>query len=623
MRIDFRNGHYCGIGTFEERHVWKQAGFRWSGVRRCWVTEFEEVAKKVNCEWSQRAHQEKSLRQAVNDISVGMSYAYQTDFRSPVPPGLHPRTGKQYEPFRYQDAGVEYFLKRKDSLCADQPGLGKTLQAILLFNADETVQRVLIIAPAGLKAHWKREFDLWKMADVSVGIAHATKRERIQVGVTKKGKPKFKWHETKDYWPDTDVVIINYNILERFEEQIQERVWDLLVVDEAHALKNAESSRTLRILGGSRLEKYKDEKGKERRKRVRYNQIEANRRLFLTGTPIMNRPIELWPLIQACDPNGLGRNWEEYVTRYCEGWFDSMRGTNGAWVVDGASNLEELGQRLREAFMVRRLRKDVQPDLPDKFRQVICVESPEITELVARENELAEALKLYELAVLNGNMSVEEQDGELGTQIVNNAIRSGLAEALSDPDKPNARKLDMEYMTAVTGLEPPAIAILFEEIAKVRRELGIAKLSAVTPWIEEFLEGGEKLVVFAYHSDVVKALAASLEKYQPAVIWGGVPVDRRQAIVDRFQDDEDCRVIICNIDAGGVGYTMTAAATICFVEGDWVPSKLEQCYDRICRIGQTALKLIGFFLVANGSLDCKIAQSAQAKEENISAVMDT
>jgi SNF2 family DNA or RNA helicase len=92
---------------------------------------------------------------------------------------------------------------------------------------------------------------------------------------------------------------------------------------------------------------------------------------------------------------------------------------------------------------------------------------------------------------------------------------------------------------------------------------------------------------------------------------------RRQLEVDKFQEDEDCRLFIGNIQAAGVGFTMTRAHDIAFAEGDWVPSMIEQCEDRACRIGQTAEKIMSYFLVANGSLDSRIAQAAKLKEDNI------
>uniref|UniRef100_A0AB74UGS4 DNA helicase n=1 Tax=Caulobacter phage BL57 TaxID=3348355 RepID=A0AB74UGS4_9VIRU len=360
---------------------------------------------------------------------------------------------------------------------------------------------------------------------------------------------------------------------------------------------------------------------------VWFNPVDAKRRVFLSGTPMMNRPLELWSIVKAFDPDGLGKDWKEYGYRYCAGWFDNMRGPQGSYDFTGSSNEEELGYRLRSTFMVRRNKREVLPELPPKFRQIVLLDSPEIREVVAREDELAEALKLYESNVLKPeNETEDERDIRLGLSILDTAYKYGFHKAVGpdgDPDKPNSRALDLDYAAAVLGLAPPAVAVLFEEIAQVRRELGMAKLPAIIPWVKDFLDAGEKLILFAYHSDVVKALAEALSDYNPAMIYGGTPVHRRQLQVDKFQEDETCRVIVCNLQAAGVGFTMTRAHDVAFAEGDWTPTLIEQAEDRACRIGQTAEKIMSFFLVANGSLDARIAQAAKEKEDNINKVMDT
>lgn len=618
--IHFRNGYFLGLGTWEERELWKKAKFQWSPVRKAWITDSQVVAEAVQgVPWTAAAMAEITHRLTVAETSRELSYAATTMFRPPVPEGLHPRTGKPFEPFPYQCAGVEYVLQRKDTLIADQPGLGKSVVAVLAYNSDANIKRVLIVCPASLKEHWRREFNLWKTRQASVGIAETKYREKFQDGFYKNGEPRFRTVVHDEWWPNTDVVIINYEQLGKFAKQINEQVWELLVADEAHALKTEDSGRTLFILGGSRLELV--EKGKKKKKRVWYRAIEASRRLFLTGTPMMNRPIELWPIAHAFDPDGLGKDKIDFGYRFCEGHFDPSRGKFGSYVFDGASNLTELGMKLRGSFMIRRLKKDVLPELPHKFRQVVILDSPEIREVVAREDELAQALRLYEDSVLYPNETEAEREARVAMQIIERASRMGFDEA-SDPDKPRSRELNLDYAAAVLGLEPSAVATMFEEIAVVRRELGMAKLSAVIPWIKNFLDGGEKLIAFGYHTDVLKKLQEALGEYDPILLYGGVHPNKRQGLVDHFQENERCRLSILQIDIG-VGLTMTRAKDCAWVEGDWGPTKLEQNFDRICRIGQTANKLMGFHLVANGSLDCQMAQRAYEKEEDICEALDS
>ncbi len=648
MRIDFFDNHYVALGHFSEKDEIKRAGFTFHFQKKVWRTASKEVALRLlEADWTQRACDQYEYERSVQEHSYEYSWRAATEYQFPAPPGK--------KGFPFQQAGVEYAMMRKDTLIADEPGLGKTIQAIGVLNADESIKRALFIVPASLKINWYREIDRWMMPDLTFGIAEASRVVREQVGVFKtgkqKGQPRYRMVETiPDFWPGTDIVIINYDILERFESQIKDQGWwDLLVCDECHTLKNEKSKRTLFVLGGS-LTPTKAQKAKHKEKRAAaraaarmetdpvekerlydiaslpdlkkefFNPIDANRRVFLSGTPMMSRPVEFWPLVHAFDPGGLGRDYMDFVYEYCSAYT-----TNYGLDVSGCSNSEQLGRRLREAFMVRRLKREVLPELPAKTRIIVPLDSPEIRALVAREDELSQQLKLYE-SIVTGK-SLDQMEAEQGTSIINYLTRIGYDSTAEDfdPEKPSWKNLNMDYAAAVAGLAPPQVAVLFEEIALVRRELGIAKLSVVIPWIEDFLAGTSetngKIIVFAYHSDVVKAIAEALADYNPAVIWGGTPVMKRQAQVDKFQEDESCRVFVGNIHAAGVGLTLTRAADVAFAEGDWVPAMIQQCEDRACRIGQTADAIMVYFLVANGSLDARIIQAVKFKEENIASVI--
>jgi SWI/SNF-related matrix-associated actin-dependent regulator 1 of chromatin subfamily A len=158
----------------------------------------------------------------------------------------------------------------------------------------------------------------------------------------------------KQEFPKTDVVIINYDILTKFDLLFRE--WDLLILDEAHYCKNNKAARTKAIFGG---------KGQK--------PIKAKRRIILTGTPILNKPIEAYTILKSIAPDQFG-NWKYYTDRYCDAKHDG-------WGVDvsGASNLGELQERLRSTCMVRRLKKDVLTELPAKRRQLIEIEDKAVT----------------------------------------------------------------------------------------------------------------------------------------------------------------------------------------------------------------------------------------------------
>lgn len=604
-RIGYEDGSYVGLGTFEERHLWKQYGFQWKPLKKRWVAPTLAIAQKVpNVYWMEAAVEAAAKASEVADVSYDMSFKGSTDFHVPISEAVR-KKGWDFMPF--QKAGIEYATMRRDTLIGDQPGLGKTIQAIGCQNVDPGLRKTLVIVPASLKENWRREWVLWGSHDYSVGVAETQRKTKVRDGYYKNGKMKWKTVVDEAYFPTTDVVIINYDILDRFP-QIWEMQWDYLVCDECHALKSDESKRTLYVLGGWKRDKTVKPKGGYWIKAV-----EADVRVFLSGTPMLNRPIELWPICKAFDPGDLGRDKEAFGYRYCAGYTDP----GGRLNFSGSSNLEELQELLRQKFMVRRFKKQVLPELPDKTRVVLTLDSPEIKELVARESELAEALGLFEQMVKG---SVEETEAAEGLMISERAVRMGIAEAYAVGEGDNAASvhmLDMDYATAVSGLEPPAVAVAFEEIALVRRELGIAKLPVVLSWVKTFLDGGEKLVLFGYHTDVIEGLIEGLKDYNPAYIYGKVALKRRQEMVDAFQNDDGCRVIIGNIHAMGVGHTLVRAWNVAFAEGDWTPALMEQCEDRVCRIGQESEKIFSYHLVANGSLDARIAQSAKDKSDNI------
>ena len=259
------------------------------------------------------------------------------DLDIPAPEGL------EYMPF--QRAGIAYAMARENTLIGDEMGLGKTIQALGVINADPTIRDVLIICPASLKINWQREAQKWLVRPMTVGIV-----------------------STKEPFPDTDIKIINYDILTKFKSQLRAINWDFLVVDEVHYLKNPKALRTAQVFG-----KWNKDPSKK------IHPLDAKRRAFMTGTPIVNRPIELFPLLKF---TGIFKNWKHFVERYCNG-----HQTRWGWDVSGASNLGELQGKLRSTIMVRRLKKDVLTDLPPKRRQVIELPQNGCVDAIRAERE--------------------------------------------------------------------------------------------------------------------------------------------------------------------------------------------------------------------------------------------
>ncbi|MGI9568528.1 MAG: helicase-related protein, partial [Desulfobulbia bacterium] len=142
-------------------------------------------------------------------------------------------------------------------------------------------------------------------------------------------------------------------------------------------------------------------------------------------------------------------------------------------------------------------------------------------------------------------------------------------------------------------------------------------------WIKEQLEGGtEKIVLFGYHQDVLEIMFKNLKKYNPAMVYGPTAQAKRQAEVDRFQADPECRVILGGWKPLGTGWTLTASSTVVFAEASFVPGDNDQMKDRCIRIGQEAENVSVYYLVVEGSVDATVLAKAANKAHDINQVVN-
>lgn len=486
-------------------------------------------------------------QEALKAESLETSRATDADIDLPLPEGL------SYLP--YQRAGIAYAMKRQNTLIADEMGLGKTIQAIGVNNTDIAARKILIIAPAKIKLNWAKEFVKWDTKGLSVGIiTNNSKKTREAIERWGKGLVSIL---PKAGPFTTDVVIANYDILAKgIADMFREITWDILISDECHKIKNGKAQRTQHLLG--RKEK-RDRKTGEVIPAIA--PIAAKRNVFLTGTPIVNRPLELWPLLERFDPNGLGKNFFKYAQRYC-GAFHNGHG----WDFSGSSNLDELQNKLRSMFMVRRLKSEVLKDLPPKRRSVVVLEAPDsLEEILKREQVAFAALK---------------HDNTLTFESID-----------------------------------------FTAMSKVRKEVADAKAPFVIEYVEDALESLDKVVVFAHHDSVIRKIAEHFGN--AAVFANGTCSDIQvQEAAERFQTDPTCKVFVGSIIAAGVGITLTAASTVIFAELDWVPGNVTQAEDRCHRIGQTDSVNI-YHLVLDGSVDARMVELLIEKQEVIDSALDT
>ena len=543
IQVERRGEVFLAICPFERKDEVKAAGFRWDpGIKRWWTKDPEKVARLTDPEAAERFRREAEEIEAHKAATIALSRAAAADVEIPRPDGL------EYLP--YQRAGIAFALDRPSVLIGDDMGLGKTIQLIGIINADPTLKSILIICPASLKLNWQRELNKWLVRPLRVAIAG----------------PR--------HWPHGyDVVIINYDILTKHKRNIHGRVWDLVGLDEAHYLKNPKAKRTIMVIG-------ENKRGSEP-----VPGIQARRRVALTGTPIPNRPIEAWPIINYLDPTFSSGNFFYYAKDFCDAHHNGY-----GWDFSGASNLDKLQERLRSSIMVRRKKADVLTELPPKVRQI--VELDDETGIAVAE---AESYEEYERDVQDMRVAVE----------------------LAKAEGADA------YQKAVWRLREAA-RVAFESMSEIRRRTAVAKIPQVITHLSDALEAdGHKVVVFAHHKDVVSGILGALRGagVTAVSITGGTDMVDRQRAVDAFQSDPSVRVFVGNIQAAGVGLTLTAAAHVIFAELDWVPGNVTQAEDRCHRIGQRDSVLVQH-LVIDGSIDSKMAKTLIEKQAIIDAALD-
>jgi len=434
---------------------------------------------------------------ATESLSASMATEASEAFSAPAPEGM------AYYPF--QLAGIEFASKRKHTLIADEMGLGKTIQALGAINANPDIKKVMVICPASLKLNWQREAEQWLTRPLSVHVCNGKNPDM-----------------------DADMLIINYERARKLDtmKQLASREWDLLIIDESHRLKNPKALQTKRILGPV-------PKGQESSLFTH-----VKRSIFLTGTPVLNRPRELWPTVSTLAPEQFPRFFS-FGKRFCNAYQERHRGVIH-WNFDGASNLQELQEKLRASIMIRRKKDEVWKEMPEKTRSILPLEP--------NDKSVKQLLK-QEQSILK-NMKVKD---------------------------------DMDWEDIVSTLKGDHVA--FDQIARVRHDLAIAKLPLAIEHIANALEQQNKVVVFAHHRDVVEGIEEAFGDVA-VKLYGGMKDSDKQKAIDRFQNDQECKVFVGSILASGVGITLTAASIAIFAELDWVPANVFQAEDRLHRIGQ-------------------------------------
>lgn len=421
--------------------------------------------------------------------------------------------------YPFQRTGVKFLDMRRRCLLGDDMGLGKTIQVLAWAAVRCNIRPITIVCPASVKYYWEREAHIWLPNDsVSVLNGRTVDPNLVRASIR----------------------IVNYAILSDWGRVLRKSA--VVIADECHYLRSMKTKRTKAVL-----------------KLCRHVPI----CFFLSGTPILNRPVEFFPVLNLLDSNTFASFWA-YVQEFCD-----ARHTHWGWNFNGAKNLDLLHKLVNKRIMLRRLKRNVLDQLPEKRRAVIPL---------AIENMLS-----YKAAERNFKRWL---------------MRAGT-----------------EDMTITS----PGVKAKTEALKQM---VLLQKLPQCVKWIEDFIDTGEKLVVFVIHQHTVRTLYQYFKKCA-VILYGKTKGRARQEAVERFKRDKRIRLFIGNIDAAGIGIDglQHAASNAAFLELAWTPSQHVQAEDRIYRIGQTN-KVTCYYLIAHDTIEERIINMLDAKREILEQTLD-
>ncbi len=411
---------------------------------------------------------------------------------------------------------------------ADDMGLGKTLSvlawiALLCERNVDSPGPVLVVAPTSLVFHWQQEAERFCPS------------LRVLPYVGQKRLPLL------DLIPSHDLIVTTYGVMRRDIMPLKDIMWRLVVLDESQAIKNPDAQTTK----AARL-------------------LQAEQRICMTGTPLENKLDELWSQLNFLNPNVLGsrKDFDERFTKP---------------VADGHEQAKSVLQALVKPFILRRTKKDVADDLPEKQESVlVCEPTP------AQAKIYAKLRNHYRSEIL----SAIEADG-LGRSKIK--VIEGLL-----------RLRQVACHPALVG-EPKA---------------GSGKLESMIERLSEVVSEGHKALVF---SQFTKFLALIQERLNaigidPISLTGSTPLAKRKEHVETFQSPGGPPVFLISLKAGGVGLNLTAADYVFIMDPWWNPAAEAQAMDRAHRIGQTKT-VFAYKLICKDTIDEQVLKLQDSKKD--------
>ncbi len=483
------------------------------------ATQFEETT------WQRFADQPhtKILRQRLADFT-GI----------PVVP-LPPNVRADLRP--YQKSGFDFLCHLSElklgGVLADDMGLGKTLQTLawLTYLKERHAGKpALVICPASVLHNWRREANRFT--------------PHLKVLVLESGAAR---HNLRQQIPQHDLIVTNYALLRRDLAALQKFEFRAVILDEAQFIKNPAAQVTQSV-----------------------KQLRAGHRLALTGTPLENRLLDLWSILDFVQPGYLGTQ-TEFVAHY------EPKGEDAAWAQKTARR--RLSARLRP-LLLRRLKRQVAQDLPERIEE-------------RRDCALGDPQRKLYLTELRRSRE----------QVLQSVAENGLARS------------KIHVLAALTRLR---------QICCHPQLVGNDTLSGKTETLFELLEpllaDGQKVLVFSQFVQMLKLLEKECAQRQIFTHLLSGETKNRQEVVQTFQNDPNAAVFLLSLRAAGTGLNLTTASYVVLYDPWWNPAVEAQAIDRSHRIGQTRT-VIAYRLIAPGTVEEKIWELQQRKAQTISDVL--
>lgn len=419
----------------------------------------------------------------------------------------------------YQSEGYKW-LRLLDELelggcLADDMGLGKTIQTLCLLQwlKEQSRGRILLVVPTSLIYNWQQEsakFTPQLKMYVHTGIGRA---------------------KTPDEWEDADIILTSYAILRRDKNIFQEYRFEYIILDEAQAIKNPNSDITQACL-----------------------RLQSNHFLTLTGTPIENSLTDLWSQVHFFSRNMLG----------------SMN-----HFIQSCKKPEKLAlyKQLLTPFLLRRNKKDVLKDLPEK-------------NIIVQLCDLNEEHKKY-------------------YRELRNAFREKLLEQKKS-------RINIEPFVLLEGLLRLRQAANHPVLMDKEYQDDSGKFNLVTDMLTDVVEQGDKVLVFSSFVEHLKLYRKWLDEQHISYAYLDGHTKDRAAEVEMFQQNEAVKVFLLSLKAGGTGLNLTKANYVFLLDPWWNPAAEMQAFDRAHRIGQEKSVFVYKF-ISSQTIEEKIYQLQQQK----------